>query len=94
MNQTISWGTAWRIAKRDLNGRFKGGWTTRHYGQPASGIHAIQMEISQRAYMHESPPWRFDEDRTAQARPHLQHMLEALSELALSGTLKSNGSDQ
>lgn len=27
-----------------LNGRFKGGWTTRHYGKPQSGVHAIQME--------------------------------------------------
>ena len=29
-----------------LNGRFKGGWTTRHYGRPAEGIHAIQMELA------------------------------------------------
>lgn len=77
-----------------LNGRFKGGWATRHYGQPDSGIHAIQMEISQRAYMHEAPPWKFDEARAAQIRPHLQQMLETLSDLALSGTLKSTGSDQ
>ena len=26
-----------------LNGRFKGGWTTRHYGHPEEGLHAIQM---------------------------------------------------
>ena len=36
-----------------LNGRFKGGWTTRHYGQPASGVHAIQMELAMRGYMTE-----------------------------------------
>ena len=36
-----------------LNGRFRGGWTTRHYGQPAKGIHAIQMEIAMRAYLNE-----------------------------------------
>lgn len=70
-----------------LNGRFKGGWTTRHYGRPEIGIHAIQMEISQRAYMHETPPWEYDETRAAEARPHLQKMLEALSELALAGSL-------
>ena len=40
-----------------LNGRFKGGWTTRHYGVPTSGVHAIQMELAQRAYMKEAPPW-------------------------------------
>lgn len=35
------------------NGRFKGGWTTRHYGRPDQGIHAIQMELAQRGYMDE-----------------------------------------
>ena len=36
-----------------LNGRFKGGWTTRHYGEPDRGIHAIQMELSMRGYLRE-----------------------------------------
>lgn len=36
-----------------LNGRFKGGWTTRHYGRPESGVHAIQMELAMRGYMAE-----------------------------------------
>lgn len=36
-----------------LNGRFKGGWTTRHYGRPEDGIHAIQMELACRGYMTE-----------------------------------------
>lgn len=35
------------------DGRFKGGWTTRHYGRPTQGVHAIQMELAQRGYMHE-----------------------------------------
>jgi N-formylglutamate deformylase len=35
------------------NGRFKGGWTTRHYGRPAQGVHAIQMELAMRGYMAE-----------------------------------------
>lgn len=65
-----------------LNGRFKGGWTTRHYGRPETGIHAIQMEISQRAYMQEAPPWRYDEVGADQLRPHLQAMLETLCEYA------------
>lgn len=34
-----------------VNGRFKGGWTTRHYGRPETGVHAIQMELSDRGYM-------------------------------------------
>lgn len=35
------------------NDRFKGGWTTRHYGEPQVGIHAIQMELAMRGYMRE-----------------------------------------
>lgn len=38
---------------RVTNGRFRGGWITRHYGQPANGIHAIQMELAMRGYLHE-----------------------------------------
>jgi len=40
-------------ASHALNGRFKGGWTTRHYGRPAEGVHAIQMELACRTYMQE-----------------------------------------
>lgn len=76
-----------------LNGRFKGGWTTRHYGQPETGIHAIQMEIAQRAYMHETPPWAWEQNRAATARLHLRTMLEKLNDLALSGAIQSEGSD-
>lgn len=36
-----------------VNGRFKGGHITRHYGKPASGVDAVQLEISQRCYMDE-----------------------------------------
>jgi formiminoglutamase len=36
-----------------VNGRFKGGWTTRHYGHPGGGVHAIQMELAARAYLRE-----------------------------------------
>ena len=63
-----------------LNGRFKGGWTTRHYGCPAAGIHAIQMELAQSTYMHERPPWRYDETRAARIRAHLACILATLSD--------------
>jgi formiminoglutamase len=33
------------------DGRFRGGWTTRHYGRPGNGVHAIQMELAVRGYM-------------------------------------------
>ena len=58
-----------------VNGRFKGGWITRHYGQPGAGVHAVQMELAQRAYMEETPPWNFDEARAARLRPVLKDLL-------------------
>ena len=74
-----------------LNGRFKGGWTTRHYGQPSTGIHAIQMEIAQRAYMHETAPWHWREEYAQSLRPYLQKILHQLEALALSGLLNEEG---
>ena len=66
-----------------LNARFKGGWTTRHYGQPAQGWHAIQMEIAQSAYLEaEAAPWAYDDARAGRLRPHLARMLESLADLA------------
>ncbi len=38
------------------DGRFRGGWTTRHYGRPAEGYHAIQMELAMRGYLDEPEP--------------------------------------
>jgi N-formylglutamate deformylase len=35
------------------NGRFRGGWITRHYGKPENGVHALQMELAMRGYLHE-----------------------------------------
>ncbi|MCC7248751.1 MAG: N-formylglutamate amidohydrolase, partial [Lysobacter sp.] len=44
-----------------VNGRFKGGYITRHYGAPDRGIDAVQLEIAQRIYMDEaSAAWRDD----------------------------------
>ncbi|MFT5529928.1 MAG: N-formylglutamate deformylase [Alteromonadaceae bacterium] len=36
-----------------IDGRFKGGFITRHFGNPGNNIHAIQLELSQRTYMNE-----------------------------------------
>lgn len=71
------------------NGRFKGGWTTRHYGQPLVGFHAIQMELAQSTYLKtESPPWVYDADNAAHLRVHLTSILTKLATLAptLKGT--------
>lgn len=70
-----------------LNGRFKGGWTTRHYGRPDEGVHAVQMEIAQSAYMDEAPPWSYRDDLAERLRPHLKTLLERLERLALDGAL-------
>ncbi|MEN8873712.1 MAG: N-formylglutamate deformylase [Pacificibacter sp.] len=65
------------------NGRFKGGWTTRAYGRPAEGFHAIQMELAQSMYLQsETSPWTYDEEKAAKLRPHLQSILTKLAELA------------
>ena len=54
-----------------VNGRFKGGWTTRHYGRPGDGVHAIQMELTQATHLEsEALPFAYSpgEGRAA-ARP-------------------------
>lgn len=71
-----------------LNGRFKGGWTTRHYGRPGAGIHAIQMEIAQRAYLGaEAPPWAYDAAGAEPLRIALTALLETIERLALAGDI-------
>ena len=64
-----------------INGRFKGGWTTRHYGSPDTGVHAIQMELAQRSYMRESPPWDYAEDKADRLRVILADILQTLEQL-------------
>ena len=65
-----------------VNGRFKGGWTTRHYGQPQLHIHAIQMELAQSTYMHESAPWHYNQLRANQTREVLKSILGELKHTA------------
>ncbi|GFE75293.1 N-formylglutamate deformylase [Novosphingobium sp. TCA1] len=67
-----------------LDGRFRGGWTTRHYGEPENGVHAIQMELAIRGYMDEPEvpseanwPVPFSADRAATLTPILQDVLKA-----------------
>ncbi len=67
-----------------LNGRFKGGWTTRHYGRPAEGLHAIQMELAQSTYLTaEGPPWSYDERKATRLRRWLKDILDAIHDTAL-----------
>ncbi len=67
-----------------LNGRFKGGWTTRHYGQPDTGVHAIQMELAQSTHLTtETPPFAYDEAKAAKLRIHLKNILTRIEDAAL-----------
>ena len=65
------------------NGRFKGGWTTRHYGRPDTGIHAIQMELAQSTYLTtETAPWDYNEEKATALRHRLSHILMTLEGVA------------
>ena len=59
-----------------LNGRFKGGHITRHFGRPQQATHAIQLEIAQRAYMNEAT-LTFDATSAAHLAETLENMLRA-----------------
>jgi N-formylglutamate deformylase len=59
-----------------LNGRFKGGWITRHYGQPEGHVHAVQLELAQSAYMVEEPPWSWLDDKAERTKQIIQTALQ------------------
>jgi len=61
-----------------VNGRFKGGYITRHYADPAGGIDAIQLEISQRIYMDEDT-FEYDPARAADAQAVIRSLMETAS---------------
>jgi N-formylglutamate amidohydrolase len=63
-----------------VNGRFKGGYVTRHYGRPGHAVHALQLEMVQDAYMDERPPYRWDPDRAAGLARVLERLVVALAE--------------
>ncbi|MBX3484687.1 N-formylglutamate deformylase [Phenylobacterium sp.] len=75
---------------RVTDGRFKGGWTTRHYGRPGDGVHAIQMELACRGYMDEPEglatpltwPTPYEDARAAPMRAALTNVLQACLEFA------------
>jgi N-formylglutamate amidohydrolase len=80
--------TAWGACEASdftavLDGRFKGGFITRHYGRPAAGRHVLQIEINRRLYM--------DEDRIAHnsgfpvLAGHLRDFVAAAAALAAQG---------
>jgi len=60
-----------------VNGRFKGGHITRHYGQPQRGIHAIQLEMCQCLYMEEEPPFGYLAERADEVQGLLRDLTGA-----------------
>jgi N-formylglutamate deformylase len=65
-----------------VNGRFKGGYITRHYGRPANDVHAVQLEMTQKSYMREDAPYDYDPGQAAQAQPVLRDMVGAALQAA------------
>lgn len=74
-----------KVGSRVTNGRFRGGWITRHYGKPEAGVHALQMELAMRGYLQEpvGPPnktnWPapLDDVLAARLRVALRDVLDA-----------------
>jgi N-formylglutamate deformylase len=66
-----------------LNGRFRGGWTTRHYGKPQTGVHAIQMELAQITHLEtETLPFALDAGKSARLRVVLADILTSIEQTA------------
>jgi N-formylglutamate deformylase len=62
-----------------VDGRFKGGYITRHYGRPHEGIHAVQLEMAWRCYLaDESHPEAYDEREAERVRPLLRRLVQAM----------------
>jgi N-formylglutamate deformylase len=61
-----------------VDGRFKGGYITRHYGRPADGVHAVQMEMCWRCYLDEADPAAWDAARAARAQALLRELVQAM----------------
>ncbi|MEZ0260900.1 MAG: N-formylglutamate deformylase [Alphaproteobacteria bacterium] len=61
-----------------LNGRFVGGHITRHYGRPDNHVHAIQMELTWKNYMDETPPFAYRPEKAEKLQARLRLVLQAL----------------
>jgi len=59
-----------------VNGRFKGGYITRHYGDPETGVDAVQLELAQRTYMDEES-FEYLPQRAGELQVVLRRLLEA-----------------
>lgn len=57
-----------------VNGRFKGGYITRHYGRPDAGVQAVQLELAQLNYMDEAN-FEYDEARAPEVQAQIDRLL-------------------
>lgn len=64
-----------------VNDRFKGGYITRNYGNPHNRVHALQLEIAQRAYMDEATT-AFNVEKAGRLRETLRRLLDAFLDAA------------
>ena len=58
--------------------RFKGGYITRHYGDPGNGVQAMQLELAQRAYLDEATN-DYDDAKASQLADTLRALLAAFT---------------
>ena len=73
------------------NGRFTGGYITRHFGQPHHNIHAVQLELSQATYLRDDcTSYQLDPEKLAQVRTVLKPMIESLLNMGNPADLRSN----
>jgi len=66
-----------------LDGRFKGGYITRRFGDPARNVHAVQLEMVEAIYMDEAPPFAFRPERAAPVRAILREQLRIALDFAV-----------
>ncbi|MDK3016580.1 N-formylglutamate deformylase [Pseudodonghicola flavimaris] len=59
--------------------RFKGGFITRHYGNPAQNVHALQIEIAQDCYMIEEHPWTYLPERADRLKDALSALIAVMT---------------
>ncbi|MBA6389901.1 N-formylglutamate deformylase [Colwellia sp. BRX10-3] len=74
------------------NGRFKGGYITRAFGQPSNNFHAVQLELSQHTYMNEQA-MTYNETLALQVQPKLQALVKTLITFASTTTTSKNATD-
>lgn len=69
------------------NGRFRGGYITRHYGCPDNNVHAVQMEIAQCTYMNESGDTSYNNNEADKLKQVLQRVFVSFTRGTVSQTV-------